>query len=504
MKKPIILGLSASLRNARSLDGARDLVADLQKVSNEDGLYDYLAKQGNSHLEQYMSAGREKGESYDEIYKKLKTMGGRNGLSNSEVCLAAALWGAYSVGAEIEQIPLADFFTADGKIQDLFFLKERLVAADGIILSTPVYFGDRSSLSQRLINLLRVDNDLRGKMVGKVYGGVAVGAKRNGGQETAIIYQLHDMMELGFVGVGNDYETTSQYGGTGYAGDIATMPKDIDGLHTCIGTGRRVARSTCYNLAAKEVSLYGKVKVGVLLLQDSGEYLQKALPPFFSEFSSEASFQVLALTKDQILPCMACDICPSTIGYDEKYRCVRGKNDVMATIHNQLLDFDIIVPVMFSPRDRKNVHSVYQRFLERTRYLRRGDYALSDRLVAPIVISEIGANENLNIRMSTSLIRHHTMLHKSIIGWLHEGQLLNSQDLKDGLKSIVTTGRRLTAGRLAMVGQGTLVAQYKPKGYILSLTKDNLPETLNKREDAVKKRIEKLLKQVNERLVLHN
>ena len=50
-----------------------------------------------------------------------------------------------------------------------------------------------------------------------------------------MIYQLHDMMDLGFLGVGNDYETTSQYGGTGHAGDIGTMPQYPESLRPQCG-----------------------------------------------------------------------------------------------------------------------------------------------------------------------------------------------------------------------------------------------------------------------------
>ena len=51
-----------------------------------------------------------------------------------------------------------------------------------------------------------------------------------------------DMLNLGLLTVGNDSETTSQYGGTGLAGDIGTMPQDDYGLETAMGTGRRIAR----------------------------------------------------------------------------------------------------------------------------------------------------------------------------------------------------------------------------------------------------------------------
>ena len=44
------------------------------------------------------------------------------------------------------------------------------------------------------------------------------GAKRNGGQETALIYQLVDFINLGMLGAGNDSQRLS---GTIVAGDVS-------------------------------------------------------------------------------------------------------------------------------------------------------------------------------------------------------------------------------------------------------------------------------------------
>ena len=65
------------------------------------------------------------------------------------------------------------------------------------------------------------------------------------------------------------------------------------------------------------------------------------------------------------------------------------------------------MPAVYSPRDRSGLESVYQEFMERTRYLRRGDYVFTDRLVVPLVVAELGSAEHLDIRMLTSFIRHH-------------------------------------------------------------------------------------------------
>ena len=226
MTKPLILGLSASLRAARSKAGAHQLVDEIAGLDSRDALDAFVAEQAKIHLDQFVAAGRAEGLPFDELYRRLKREGGLRGLSNSEVCLAVALWAARDKGAEVDHIALADHFPADGVANDVEALKAALRRADGIILSTPVYFGDRGSLAQRFIEMLRADEALRGDLEGRVYAGLAVGAKRNGGQETTLIYQMLDMLNIGLLAVGNDSETTSQYGGTGHAGDVGTMPKD--------------------------------------------------------------------------------------------------------------------------------------------------------------------------------------------------------------------------------------------------------------------------------------
>ena len=484
-----IIGFSASLRNARSFEGAKALIDDIKQLHSQDDLYAYLEKQGNLHLEHYFKAGREKEVPFDQLFRELKKSKGLDGLSNSEVCLAAALWGASTAGAEIDLLPLVHFFPENGGVHDEEILREAVSNADGLIISTPVYFGDRSSLSQRLLDFFRLDSKLRNCLSGKIYGGVTVGAKRNGGQETSLIYQMHDIMDLGALGVGNDYITTSQYGGTGHAGDIGTMPKDHYGLNTCVGTGRRVARVAEMRFLSKDYKLKSDLRVGIWILQDKEKILSNYLTSICEELSGSARFDFFNLTDKRILPCMACDICPCRVGKDQEYRCVRGKNDDMHTFHEELLNCDVIIPAMLSPRNRQGLLSTYQQFLERTRYIRRGDYALSNRLIAPLVISEVGCSENLNIRMITSLIRHHTIMHKPIMGWYQNDRLLNIDDVIVGLKSAIEKGTDQTIARLASVMHDENLVVYKPIGYVLSACKNVTDDSLKRRAEAIRVRL---------------
>ena len=113
--------------------------------------------------------------------------------------LAAGLWGAYKNGANISHTGLSSF-SDDGIPKKLNDLK-KILNSDALLLSGPVYFGDRGSLMHELIEFIRSDDN--GKHKSKAYAGITVGAKRNGGQETTLIYQIVDMSNLNMLVVGN-------------------------------------------------------------------------------------------------------------------------------------------------------------------------------------------------------------------------------------------------------------------------------------------------------------
>lgn len=501
MGVPIVLGLSASLRNARSSAGARRLRDEIIALKTRDDLDAYLEEQANIHLDQFKSAGRDAGLPFDEMYRNLQRDGGQRGLSNSEIALVAALWGAHEKGAEIAHIPLPDHFPANGEAVNIDVLKAAIRQADAILLSTPVYFGDRGSLAQRLIDMIREDDDLRRDVEGKVYAGIAVGAKRNGGQETTLIYAAMDMLNLGFLVVGNDSNTTSQYGGTGHAGDIGTMPKDTYGLNTSIGTGRRVGSVALQLMEANETALKGGPRLDFWLLQDRNGEAADRVAPFSKRISEHAESRFNSLADKTIRPCIACDICPTHVGVDGEYRCIiRRKDDGLVDLHNRILWGDVLVPTVFSPKERKGLISVYQEFMERTRYLRRGDYVFTDHLVVPFVLAEVGANEIMDIRLMTSFIRHHTVIAKPIVALIHDGKILNPEEIEAGLERAVRQGARLTAGRLASVSEKLAATQYQPVGYVLASAKDREKSTITAREDAVDDRLARQISEAHERL----
>ena len=501
MTKPLILGLTASLRNARSRAGSRRLADELAGIHSEPELDAYLCDQANICLDQYMSAGRAAGKPFDELYRDLRRMGGLNGLSNSEVCLVAAMWEVREGGCDIAHIPLPDHFPADGSEVAIDELKSALRRADGFLLATPVYFGDRSSLAQRFIEMIRSDDQLREDLAGKIYAGIAVGAKRNGGQETTLIYQMLDFLNTGLLAVGNDSDTTSQYGGTAHAGDIGTGHKDTYGLNTSKGTGRRIAQVAHQLNASADYELVDRPRIGMWTLQDRNGELGQHLAPFIGERETAVDLTSLNMLSAPIRPCLACDTCPTHVAPDKEYRCIiHRRDDGMVNHHQDFLGVDVLVPAVLSPANRDGLESVYQTFMERTRYLRRGDYVFTDHLVVPLVVSDVDMHEHMDIRMMTSFIRHHTVMHKPFVAWVHNGRIVNEDEVRADFRSVVAHAQTLVAGRLGVATTRAESAQYNPVGYVLAPVKDREQATMDARQKAVAVRRENIERESGQRL----
>jgi multimeric flavodoxin WrbA len=108
----------------------------------------------------------------------------------------------------------------------------------GIIIGTPVYFSNMSSLGKGFLDrwmAFRRNFDLRNK----VGGAIAVGAARNGGQELTL-QTIHAAMLCQDMIIVSDGRPTARLGGILVsAGD--DVSKDETGLTTAKGLGRRVA-----------------------------------------------------------------------------------------------------------------------------------------------------------------------------------------------------------------------------------------------------------------------
>lgn len=470
-----VLGVSASLRNARFGHGSEALCQDLQRIGSVDELRNYLVRQVRIRAEDFVEAGRRDKLPFSTIYRNLLRAREERGLSNSEAVLAAGLWGALQGGATILHCGLGKHFPARGSRRDLVGLRRKVLSSDAILLSGPVYFGDRGSLAQEFIEFLREDPECSAHVRDRLYGGIAVGAKRNGGQETTLIYQLVDMTNLNMLAVGNDSETTAQYGGTAVAGDVGTVAGDTEGIDTSIGTGRRLAHvGRILSVGASSDGLRD-VRIAVWLLQDDldhrGRELVSRLCAEVQARVAGVHFELHDFTDATIYRCIACDVCPTEVGPRDQYRCIIASgDDLFRQRHREIIDTDAVLVAAYSPVDRGRVRSVYQRFIERTRYLRRDDYVFGDMLVSPLVLSEVNSNQNLHIRMLTSMIRHQTVLHHPLIGMEHERRILNWDSLVAQGVSFATNAARLAAGR-AGAGDELAGARYHPVGYVISMEK---------------------------------
>jgi multimeric flavodoxin WrbA len=496
--RPKLLGIAASLRNARWGAGNRRLTEALLALPDRAALDEFLTRESELHLENFLQAGRRDKKPFNEIYRNLRKSNGESGLSNSEVALAAALWSARQEGADVKHLSLCEYFTANGDLRNGDALRRHLFEADGLLVAGPVYFGDRGSLAESLVDFIGRDAPLRSALAGRLYGGIAVGAKRNGGQETTLIYQMIDMLGLGFIAVGNDSETTAQYGGTGHAGDVGTMHKDKYGIDTSMGIGRRMAK-VLSNLSHVQ-RLADAPRVLFLILQDADGIALRETKRLVTRLGHRIKASIIDIANRNIKRCIACDICPTNIDLDEVYRCIiKSAGDDFSELHADLLHHDALVPVVVSPRDRSRVVGNYQTFIERSRYLRRGDYVWSDMLVAPLSLVESTGYDSYSIRMMTSFLRHHTVMSKPMIGQLWNGELSNGDQILSEFPAFLAAAERLTCGRLAHARSRDL--RYKPVGYILSAHKDLEDEKMRRREAMIDDRTGILQQEAQARLL---
>lgn len=470
------LFVNTSLRGSRSKTSSNKLIEELSILTDKDSLLSYLNFQCHEHLKHFPNSKND--EDFYTQYKNYTKSRAVDGLSNSEAALAAAAWPL--LRSKHNNIK---FLSSDELINllenDQSTLINYIQSAKSILLSTPVYFGDRSSLSQRFYDFI-ISNKSSFSLNSKFFAAVSVGAKRNGGQETTLVYSIMDYLQAGFQCVGNDSKTTSQYGGTVHAGDIGTAGTDQYGVNTCIGTGRRILELLSYGpLNTKDLPSGYKPKC--LVINFSRNDISSVFKhPSFNSYR----FEILNLSEKSQKPCLACDICPTSVNVDEKYRCIiKGSSkDFLEDFHHHLIDSDVILPfVEDSPGES---HYGFQKFIERTRYLRRGDYIFSGVPVIPIVLNSTHDHyPTFHFRLSTAFLRHNTILISPIVSSSYEsiGRSLvcrfNSYPINE-----------LVSARINHFSYGC----YNPVGYYISSEKDKLDLLSGRRHKAIENRVQRL------------
>ncbi len=171
---------------------------------------------------------------------------------NTECLVKEALKAAENVGVETELISLAsseiepciacDICKATGECaiyDDIPHILSKMIDSQGIIIGSPVYFGNVTAQLKILMDRsrpLRMDFKLKNK----VGGAISVGGSRNGGQETTIS-AIHEFMLIHDVVIVGDGAPLAHYGGTGVGIAEDKAEKDLIGLETSKNLGTRVA-----------------------------------------------------------------------------------------------------------------------------------------------------------------------------------------------------------------------------------------------------------------------
>ena len=172
--------------------------------------------------------------------------------SNTEIYVKKALEAADDAGAETEIIDLGsaeiepciacDICKSTGECaiyDDMGEITSKLIDAQGIIIGSPVYFGNVTSQVKMFMDRsrpLRIDFKLKDK----VAGAISVGASRNGGQETTIT-AIHQFLLIQDTIIVGDGAPMAHYGGAGVSGTAGEAREDDVGLETSANLGRRVA-----------------------------------------------------------------------------------------------------------------------------------------------------------------------------------------------------------------------------------------------------------------------
>lgn len=124
---------------------------------------------------------------------------------------------------------------------DMQELTKKVLDADGVIMGSPVYFGDMTGLAKSFIDRLRPLRNIHAFKY-KVCGAISTGGFRNGGQETTI-HSIYDFFLIqGGIVVGDD-RPTAHFGATG----VGNTSED------------EIAKETCDYLANRMVDVLKKV-----------------------------------------------------------------------------------------------------------------------------------------------------------------------------------------------------------------------------------------------------
>ncbi|MHC4519336.1 MAG: flavodoxin family protein, partial [Planctomycetota bacterium] len=174
---------------------------------------------------------------------------GKTTAASLKVCLQAAEEVSSKVETELIELAglkingnlAAGIPLEPGEKDDFPALVPKLTAPEvrGIIIGTPVYFSNMSSLCKAFLDrcIVFYQNDLA--LSNKVAGVLAVGGSRNGGQEATVQSVQASLFCHEMIVVGNG-RPGARFGGTVWSGIEGGVTKDEYGMATAGNLGRRV------------------------------------------------------------------------------------------------------------------------------------------------------------------------------------------------------------------------------------------------------------------------
>jgi multimeric flavodoxin WrbA len=125
------------------------------------------------------------------------------------------------------------------KKDDVQGVLDAMVAADGIVIATPVYFGLPSDLFAKFVMRTRVLRHQDFRLANRPLGVMAIAGRRSGGAETAILATWLPFIRNGCLVVGNG-DGTSQFGAYGWAGARGAILTDEWGMEQGFQVAERV------------------------------------------------------------------------------------------------------------------------------------------------------------------------------------------------------------------------------------------------------------------------
>lgn len=169
-----------------------------------------------------ISASPNKGGNNDKLIEKVLEIAKSRGFEVDSVLMSSskiAPCTACGICRDEELCPIDD---------DMQQVYQKLKGADGIIVSSPVYFGTVTAQVKALFDRSVLNRRQGFQLKNKVGAALAVGGSRNGGQEKTI-QTIHDWMHIhGMIVVGDG----------GHFGGILQKPAldDAEGMQTAIDT----------------------------------------------------------------------------------------------------------------------------------------------------------------------------------------------------------------------------------------------------------------------------